>query len=1274
MQCFGVSRPPPSQFPAGPPWASTYAPDCTCTFSTKPESLCCPSAALPEATRRDLSTNNVDLEDGEIDDDEDDNAVLAVSAAPPPAAPAPPPTPSAAAAAASGPSTPRAPPTPKNHDRREHHDSSNMPPWLQKRLGPPPAKMKKNNKGSWGPPKSNFVPEEDDDDFAVHLEKALQEKAREKAKQAGTDIGSAPDGEEVEGETEDNDQWSRKRRKRKKNRDDDDSRDSKKKRREGVDDEDDMIFVRGASPHHHDRPPSSPPYRDYEHDRSFESFGEEEEEYDGSPDRSNYNNRGRGRGNKMRGGGRGRGRMSASNDGRGGFMNKRGGKRGNRGSPAGKFRGGRERTQDTICEYFMQGKCPKDADECPYSHDATPRRKMELCKFYNMNCCAKREKCLYMHKDFPCKYFHTGRRCNSGDKCKFSHDSLTDMTRIVLLKHIELAPKEILGEFRRLTREQANQIIDRAAKLRSEGKNPEGIDLLRMHEDEGNESGDERSHTPMPSSPGEVVPSEPEIRNKNERRRDRDRDRNRDRNHGGDKKEHSDRREHRDKKRKKRWDSPENSPARLFRLQEELQRQLKEQDDDEKALGNNRKQKHAAEKECVDDQDKNICNTSAKDTESSIEPRKESESVSHAVANSPEKDETSQLDKQPAAGASVDSGDESQDSTGNIPMHLPKRQQELFLRIQQQQRRAEENQEDKVEDSEDEAGAAEDDWYSSDEDGPTSLTDVLKNLKDGKKEASSSLKGKDNDGTSARHNDRKEKPLSSIENETKNEEPQTVLSGRRPPLLPTPSILTDLMKNTAIDQLLSTIRYGANGSVLPASSVSVPTPVQAEITSTPLGIQSPTGLPSTSGVPMRDPRRSRDPRDSRDPRESRDPRDSRDLIESRDPRSRNTSIAASSLSPSASPSSNASDSRIEPRLETRTDPRSERRDPRTDRNDVAQPLMDALSSPRIDQRNDPRSLKADGRRSSDGSNSSLGNNVVPQQRSIYESANMLSGTGDVDLRIRNIAPETVHDTDFRKHLGTGDMDMRRDLTGPNVFSGLDTDLRFRMGHSSRENDNEYAAVSHSDLDLRHMGLPFKPPPIHTPATEINASVLSYTPGAYHVVVIDIPTPDFSQLKIDPKNSMVKLDPRLRKVFGLSQSEANTSTTPASPPAETSPHSSIIAAPVAAPSDPRRRNSNSSVPRRVDPRQARVGATATCPPTPRMDDFDEPTVTDTDLRMHHQFGRQGSWDNMTQRGRGLLPHPNDSNNWMPNASSSFGRVPHMPQHSYQHQRSYTPPPT
>lgn len=125
--------------------------------------------------------------------------------------------------------------------------------------------------------------------------------------------------------------------------------------------------------------------------------------------------------------------------------------------------------------------------------------------------------------------------------------------------------------------------------------------------------GEERSHTPMPSSPGEVVQTEPEIR-KNDRRRDRDRGRNRDRNHGGERKEHSDKRDHRDKRKKKRWDSPENSPARLFKLQEELQRQLQEEDVEEKTTGKETKSKSVTEKNC--DQEKKPCDSSAKDTES----------------------------------------------------------------------------------------------------------------------------------------------------------------------------------------------------------------------------------------------------------------------------------------------------------------------------------------------------------------------------------------------------------------------------------------------------------------------------------------------------------------------------------------------------------------------------------------------------------------------------------------------------------------------------------
>jgi hypothetical protein len=101
----------------------------------------------------------------------------------------------------------------------------------------------------------------------------------------------------------------------------------------------------------------------------------------------------------------------------------------------------------------MQGKCPKSPQNCMYSHDAVPPKIMELCKFYLLERCAKREKCLYLHKGFPCKYYHTGHRClDDAESCKFSHDNLTEVTRTILLKvsytltrSIPGIPREVKG-------------------------------------------------------------------------------------------------------------------------------------------------------------------------------------------------------------------------------------------------------------------------------------------------------------------------------------------------------------------------------------------------------------------------------------------------------------------------------------------------------------------------------------------------------------------------------------------------------------------------------------------------------------------------------------------------------------------------------------------------------------------------------------------------------------------------------------------------------------
>ncbi|XP_058063603.1 protein suppressor of sable [Anopheles bellator] len=100
-----------------------------------------------------------------------------------------------------------------------------------------------------------------------------------------------------------------------------------------------------------------------------------------------------------------------------------------------------------------------DSDDEKYR--PTGPRKMELCKFYLMDCCAKREKCLYMHKDFPCKYYYLGMKCKEREKCHFSHgEPLTNDLRIILLKHLETAPQEILGDFQRINRETAIGLLN----------------------------------------------------------------------------------------------------------------------------------------------------------------------------------------------------------------------------------------------------------------------------------------------------------------------------------------------------------------------------------------------------------------------------------------------------------------------------------------------------------------------------------------------------------------------------------------------------------------------------------------------------------------------------------------------------------------------------------------------------------------------------------------------------------------------------------------------
>ncbi|CAG0889916.1 unnamed protein product [Cyprideis torosa] len=132
----------------------------------------------------------------------------------------------------------------------------------------------------------------------------------------------------------------------------------------------------------------------------------------------------------------------------------------------------RERT----CMYWLQGYCNKGS-RCPFAHgEHTPQKIDELCKFYAMRCCAKKDKCLYMHDTFPCKYYHTGAECPDNRECLFSHQPLNPTTKALLLKFLESAPKDILGDIPRMTMDNARAVVDAIERkhISEHGKKREG--------------------------------------------------------------------------------------------------------------------------------------------------------------------------------------------------------------------------------------------------------------------------------------------------------------------------------------------------------------------------------------------------------------------------------------------------------------------------------------------------------------------------------------------------------------------------------------------------------------------------------------------------------------------------------------------------------------------------------------------------------------------------------------------------------------------------------
>ncbi|XP_015174026.1 PREDICTED: protein suppressor of sable isoform X1 [Polistes dominula] len=887
-------------------------------------------------------------------------------------------------------------------------------------------------------------------------------------------------------------------------RDEDRSKDQKKRKlsddENGNEDDDEMVFVRGASPIRKDSQDNSSPRHTNDHE-NFDSNSDYEERPSITRHRENENKQRGERGGNGRGGGGGGG----GGGGRRGGKNERGGKNKGRGQLRNERNGRRiqsnEHGQDpeSICLYYMQGKCHR-GDDCPFSHNALPPRKMELCKFYLMDCCAKRDKCLYMHHDFPCKFFHTGMNCLQGDNCKFSHQPLNEQVKAILLKHLETAPKEILGDFPRMSREKASSLINNTALTFSQGQdttNPKIPSLFELN-----------------------VPAPIITLDKNENKDEKKETSNQ---------QKSTVRERKPSGKKTRWGSDEdrvpyeqimllqsandlgiqlpNAALGLATQQQLQQNQILQPSvpsmdfytetnaDSNKTTVNKLKDKEDFTKDVEEDEilaqakkkttssnDNNskdidlrvlrsakkpppvvsIADEVANLSKSKLDEESDQDDETELVIEMPVEDDDKEKVAEPQKESSMPNEQSNISSVASpsieeqeVPSHLPKRAQELFLRIQQQQRAAQ----DSFKNVEDESNARNtdhilEDWYSDDDDDDDgdNLTIVLSS-KDASKEET--------------------EPSEKDQNTNIKEQFQ---SASPAPSIPQPAAIVDKLGDLSkidisaeVSKLLSTLKAqsSTNGKTLQTHQNSNINTQESLVSK----------LKSAQDINNAD----------------------YNLV------TKVTNNSTFNVSSQISKMENETSSpRSSPGTSSTVAPVS--RDPRMSRDPRQRRDEQKPSSPsRIDPKKETKHLRL--------------------ETSIYSSGITAVDTNmDIDLRTRADQDLRRKDMDFRQRFQTG-------------FG--DTDLRV-VGAGFTDTSTK------SDVDLRQMlSLPFKPAPSHIPCTEIDASYNSHPPMTYKVYVVDIPRPDYTGLKLTKNDPQVKYDPRLRKIFRVSKSEIADS--PMSPP-------------------------------------------------------------------------------------------------------------------------------
>ncbi|XP_048334921.1 zinc finger CCCH domain-containing protein 65 isoform X3 [Ziziphus jujuba] len=76
----------------------------------------------------------------------------------------------------------------------------------------------------------------------------------------------------------------------------------------------------------------------------------------------------------------------------------------------------------TFCRHFLKGRC-QEGDKCKFSHDTIPLTKSKPCCHFARHSCMKGDDCPFDHQlsKYPCSNFASMGSCNRGDDCMFSH-------------------------------------------------------------------------------------------------------------------------------------------------------------------------------------------------------------------------------------------------------------------------------------------------------------------------------------------------------------------------------------------------------------------------------------------------------------------------------------------------------------------------------------------------------------------------------------------------------------------------------------------------------------------------------------------------------------------------------------------------------------------------------------------------------------------------------------------------------------------------------------